>query len=390
MNDDTPGFEAFASAVAALAPLIRDNAGQSDDQRHLVPEVARSMARAGLYRIGVPRSLGGGEAHPLTQIQTIEAVSEIHGSTGWNLMIGIEVMGALASQYPTDVISPLFENQELIISGALNPLGKAVREEGGYRVSGQWPFASGVHNADYFWGQSVVYEDDQPVAGERGPVTLESLMPASQIEIQDTWHVSGMRGSGSHDVRVSSLFVPDVNISHVQRNRPHATGTLYRLPPYSRLAYNKIGVALGIGRSAILHFVELASAKNPRGSSRPLRERPDAQRAVAEAERILGSARSYAFEQISELWDCVDRGDWPTHKQRALLQLSCSGAANEAVKAVEMVYSAAGASANFESSPLERCMRDVLVVRQHIMVSPQYTDAIGRVLMDLESGTFLF
>ncbi|MDA0790127.1 MAG: acyl-CoA dehydrogenase family protein [Proteobacteria bacterium] len=390
MGSEIPGFDAYGPAIAAIVPVIRDHAAQSDAQRHLVAEVARAMARAGLYRVGVPQNLGGGQAHPLTQIQTIEAVSRVHGSTGWNLMIGIEVMGALASQYPAEVIGPLFEDPELIISGALNPLGRAVRESGGYRISGQWPFASGVHNAAYFWGQSVLYEGGEPVRGDRGPVTLEALMPASEFEILDTWHVSGMRGSGSHDVRVESLFVPDRYISHVQANRPYATGTLYQLPPYSRLAYNKIGVALGIGRAAIECFIELASEKKPRGSSRPLRERPDAQRAVAEAEHILGSARSYAFEQINELWDCVDRGDWPSHKQRALLQLSCSGAANEAVKAVETVYSAAGASANFESSPLERCMRDVLVVRQHIMVSPQYTDAIGRVLMDLESGTFLF
>ena len=136
--------------------------------------------------------------------------------------------------------------------------------------------------------------------------------------------------------------------------------------------------------------VTARSYKAPRGSSRRLQHRGDAQRAIAEAERIVGSARSYVFEIVSDLWETVERGDKPGDKQKAMVQLACSGAANESVKAVEMLYSAAGASANFLSSPLDASMRDVLVVRQHIMVSPQYTEAIGRVLMEMESESFLF
>jgi indole-3-acetate monooxygenase len=383
-------FQPFQERIDALASLIGEHAAQSDQQRHLVSDVAVAMAKAGLYRSGVPRSIGGDEAHPLTQVQTIEAVSRIHGSTGWNLMIGTEVMGALGAVANREVITPLYDDPALIISGALNPLGKATAQEGGYRVSGQWPFVSGIHNADYFWGQCVVHDGGEPLRDERGLVICEALVPVDEVEILDTWHVSGMRGSGSHDVLITDVFVPHQFISQVQRQRPIESGTLYRLPMYSRLAYNKIGVALGVARSAIESFISLACEKKPRGSSRQLRERTDAQRAVAEAERILGSARSYAFDCISELWETVDRGSTPTARQRALLQLSCSGAASEAVRAVELVYAAAGASANFEASPLERCMRDVLVVRQHIMVSPQYTEAVGRTLMDLESGTFLF
>jgi len=216
------------------------------------------------------------------------------------------------------------------------------------------------------------------------------MVPVEQIEILDTWQVSGLRGSGSHDVRVDDVFVADEYISRVQRQIPHEAGTLYRLPIYSRLAYNKVGVATGIARAAINQFIALASEKKPRGSSNLLHKRVDAQRAVAEAERLLGSARSYVFDSVADLWDTVANGEKPTDKQKAIVQLSCSGATNEAVKAVEMLYSAAGASANFLSSPLERSMRDVLVVRQHIMVSPQYTEAVGRVLLGMESETLFF
>ncbi len=380
----------ISERILQLRPLIEAHADHAEEKRHLCNAVARAMARAGLYRVAVPSRLGGDEAHPITQIKTIEAVSEINGATGWNLMIGIENMGILGSVCNPDVTEKIYADPELIISGSLNPLGTAVREEGGYRVNGQWPFASGIHNAQYFWCQSIVHQEGQRVKDSGGYVFCESLVPVAQTEILDTWHVSGMRGSGSHDVKLTDVIVPDEYMSHVQTAKPTESGTLYRLPIYSRLAYNKVGVATGIARAAMRHFISLASEKKPRASSVQLQHRVDAQRAVSEAERLVGSARSYVFDTISELWDTVDRGDKPTNRQKALVQLSCSGAANESVKAVEMLYSSAGASANFISSPLDRNMRDVLVVRQHIMVSPQFSEAIGRVLLGLESGSFLF
>ncbi|MCZ6617890.1 MAG: acyl-CoA dehydrogenase family protein [Gammaproteobacteria bacterium] len=390
MSTNRDEFSEIARQIAELKPIIEAHADEAEEQRHLGNEVARSMALAGLYRIAVPRSLGGGEAHPITQIKTIEAVSEIHGSTGWNLMIGIETMGILGGSLTRSVTKQLYADPELVIAGTLNPLGQAVPCDGGYRITGQWPFASGIHNAQYFWSQSIVQKDGERLKDERGFVFCESMVPVSQVEILDTWHVSGLRGSGSHDVRLEDVFVSTEYISQVQRRIPVEPGTLYRLPIYSRLAYNKVGVATGIAKAAINQFVELANAKKPRGSSNLLKNRVDAQRAIAEAERLIGSARSYVFEAVTDIWDTIENGDKPTDRQKAIVQLSCSGAANEAVKAVEMLYSAAGASANFLSSPLERSMRDVLVVRQHIMVSPQYTEAVGRVLLGMESETFLF
>ena len=376
--------------IKRLRPIIVAHADHAEEKRQLCNVVAREMALAGLYRIAAPVSLKGDEAHPIKQIKTIEAISEISGATGWNLMIGIETMGILGAIYGAELTLSLYSDPALIISGSLNPLGHAVREEGGYRVIGQWPFVSGIHNAHYFWGQSIVHEDGVPLKDSKGYVFCETLVPVEQTQIIDTWHVSGMRGSGSHDVKLDDVFVSDEYTSHTQNLRPLEDGTLYKLPLFSRLAYNKVGVATGIARAAMQHFIELAAVKKPRASSVQLQNRADAQRAVSEAERLIGSARSYVFETIEELWQTVDRGDRPTNKLRALVQLSCSGAANESVKAVEMLYSAAGASANFVSSPLDRCMRDVMVVRQHIMVSPQFSEAIGRVLLGMESGTFLF
>ncbi|MCZ6854667.1 MAG: acyl-CoA dehydrogenase family protein, partial [Gammaproteobacteria bacterium] len=206
MSTNRDEFSEIARQIAELKPIIEAHADEAEEQRHLGNEVARSMALAGLYRIAVPRSLGGGEAHPITQIKTIEAVSEIHGSTGWNLMIGIETMGILGGSLTRSVTKQLYADPELVIAGTLNPLGQAVPCDGGYRITGQWPFASGIHNAQYFWSQSIVQKDGERLKDERGFVFCESMVPVSQVEILDTWHVSGLRGSGSHDVRLEDVF----------------------------------------------------------------------------------------------------------------------------------------------------------------------------------------
>lgn len=388
MNDVE--FEPYRLEIEQLSDLIRRHADEAEANRYLNQEVAGAMAKAGLYRVAAPRSIGGGEVHPSTQVRVIEAVSEIDGAAGWNLMIGIEVMGILASVYPPALVERIYADRELIISGALNPLGGAIHSDGGYLISGQWPFASGIHNAHYFWGQCILHEDGKPVRDDQGVVLIEALFSRENFEIVDTWDVAGLRGSGSHDVKVENLFVPEEMISRVSRNPGHERGTLYRLPLYSRLAYNKVGVATGIARAAIAAFRTLATTKTPRGTFSKLRERTDAQLAIAEAELRLGQARAYVMEATDELWSAVDQGDKPELEQRARVHLACAGAVADAVSVVSGLYTAAGASANFYSSPLEKHMRDVRVVPQHIMVSSQFTQAAGRVLLGLDSGTFLF
>ena len=223
------------------------------------------------------------------------------------------------------------------------------------------------------------------IADDAGPILLESVVARDNFEILDTWHVSGLRGSGSHDIRIDDVFVPEVATTRIHRRDLCAKGTLYQLPSFCRLAYNKVGVATGIARAAIDHFCNLATQKTPRGTRNKLREREDAQLAVAEAELAVGRARSFVFETVNDVWDTVDRGDEPAPRQRALLQLACSGACDASVDAVQKVVGAAGASANFTTNPLERCMRDVMVVRQHFMVSPQWYHGAGRVLLGLPS-----
>ena len=171
--------------------------------------------------------------------------------------------------------------------------------------------------------------------------------------------------------------------------KPRHEGPLYRLPPFSRLAYNKVGVATGIARRALDSFTELAEAKTPRLASKPLRERPRAQLAIAQAEATLRAARAFVFDAVGEEWDTVCRGDVADRRQRALVRLACSHACQEAIRAVELVHSAAGTSANLEDSPIGRARRDVAVVAQQLMVAPQFIEDAGRVLLGLDPNELI-
>ena len=380
--------EDYVAKARALMPLARECADEAERERQLPKRLVDAMASAKLFRVAAPRSVGGGETHPFEQIRVIEALSEADGAAGWNLMIGIENLGFLGAALAPDVATRIYGDPGLVVAGALNPLGRADPVDGGFRVTGQWPFGSGCQNAQYFWGQCIVYDGDAPARDENGGVVLrEALVPSSEFEVLDTWHVSGLRGSGSHDVAIRDVRVPEERMTAVTRRRPHADGPLFRLPPFSRLAYNKVGVATGIARAAIDHFVHLASQKTPRASARLLRDRPTAQIAVADAEAALRSARAFVFEAVGDLWDASVAKRPISRELRALVQLACSYAASAAVRAVEGIHAAAGATANFTSSPLERCFRDVQVVRQHIMVSPQWNQAAGRVLLGLEANS---
>lgn len=378
------------SSARKLLPLVVECADEADRDRRLPQRLAQAMAHAGLHRIAAPKSLGGGECDPRTQIETIETIAAADGAAGWTLMIGIENLGFLGAAIDLETGRKIFDDPATIVAGALNPLGRAVPVDGGLRVSGQWPFASGCHNAGWFWGQCIVMDGDEPAKNETGGAILrEALIPASDFEILDTWHVSGLRGSGSHDVKAEDVFVPDTHTTAVFAGdlQRRETGTLFRFPQFNRLAYNKVGVATGIARGAIDHFKELAGEKLPRGSRKVLRDKVSVQLALAEAETTLRAARAFVFEAVDKVWESVAAGDEVPAADRVVVHLACTHACQASIRAVEIVHGAAGTTANFTASPLERRMRDVRVVPQHIMVSPQWAEVAGRVLLGLEGDS---
>jgi alkylation response protein AidB-like acyl-CoA dehydrogenase len=376
----------------SLGPLVQAHADDAERNRRQSPEVVSAMAGAGLFRLAAPEVYGGLEADPVTMIRAIEAVSEADGATGWTLMIGIETVGiALAALPPSSAASLLGERPDIVFAGALNPLGRAVEVEGGLLVNGRWPFSSGCQTADYFWGGCLLTDpggEPHRLNGQR--ISRQIVVPRAAYEVVETWDASGLRGSGSHDVVIADRFVPNDFVTDVDGTGMRVDTPLFRLPVRSRLAFNKVGVATGIARTALAAFERLANEKTPFREIELLRERPQAQLAMAEAEARLGAARAYVFEVVGEMWTAICARRPVTLRDQARVRLACSHCCAEAVHAVDLVATQAGITASFPSSPLERAVRDVRVVPQHAMVAPGAIVAAGRVLLGLDPGNRLF
>lgn len=358
-----------------LASLVVQHADDADKHRRLSPEVAKAFADNGLYRLGAPIEYAGEEADPMTQIEVIEAISQFDGAAGWNLMIGIETFGL--SAVGCDACRSVIEDPAVIMCGSTAAVGRAERDGEGYRVSGQWQFVSGCHNSTVFSATVRLYEN-----GEQVSQNVAALITAPDFEIQDTWQVGGMRGSGSHDVHVNDVWVAAnriiPRIGFAASDMP-----LMQFPLSARLAYNKVAVSLGIARAGLDAFVDLAEGKLPRFSSKRLKERGSAQRAIAEAEVAVNSARALLMQEVSAMWTKVLAGDEILARDRALFQITCSHGVRACCEAVDLICDAAGTSSNFEGHPLERISRDIRVVRQHLTVASHHIEDGGRVLLGL-------
>jgi len=358
-----------------LEALVRSHAEDAERTRRLPGPVARAFAESGLYRIGAPRSLSGFDADPITQMEVIEIVSRFDGSAGWNLMIGIETFALLAPAC-TDCVA-LIEDPLVVLASSTAAVGRADREGEGYRVNGRWQFVSGCHNAAVFGATVRLFENDEPVSSN-----VYAMVPLPDFRMEDTWHVGGLRGSGSHDVCVDDVWIPATQIV-APLGAAAAVSNQLRFPLGSRLAFNKVAVALGIARAAIEAFVDLAAGKVPRFTSRSLRERPASQRAIAEAEVRVRGGRALVRELLEAMWARVLAGDHITTRERAIFQLACSDAVRGCVEAVDRLCDAAGTTANQLDHPLERIGRDIRVVRQHVTVAGHQMDDAGRVLLGL-------
>ena len=292
-------------------------------------------------------------------------------------MIGMETFGLVSPSMVT--CKDLLSDQKTVMASSTANAGTAEPQDGGWLINGQWGFASGVHNAQIF-GATVVRSNDT----NDPPIRHYAIAKEGEFEILDTWHVAGLRGSGSHDVKISNLWIPDSRLVATLGHGSMKSNQL-KIPLGVRLTFAKVGVALGTARAVIDTFVELASVKSPFGSRRQLSERPFAQRAVAQAELRLRSIRAAIYEHAEVVWhECITEGKELSGKDRALAHLLSSDAAQAAVDVTETILQAAGVTANRLDSPLEKLSRDVRVIRQHATVAPHHIDDIARLLIGLE------
>jgi indole-3-acetate monooxygenase len=374
-----------------LTSLIRAHADETERGRRLAAPVVAALRSARLFTMGLPASLGGSETPLPIVLRAIEQIAYADGATGWNVMIAFDTgmwAGYLHKAQLRDLIASI---PEPILAGSINPPGRLNRRADGYRLSGRWRFGSGCQQADVFIVGAMLYDDGAPVTSANGmPEMHQIVMRAADVTILDTWHVTGLRGTGSHDFAVDNLFVPEGFVQPLHFGQPLEPGPLYAFGLIPSFAVVKTAIALGIARHAIEALKELALAKTPAGQSSMLRERSAVQVDLARAEACVRSARAFLHETVGEIWQSVVEGNPPTTEQRAWLRLAAVDGVQRAIAAVDLMYNAAAGSAIFESSPLERCFRDVHVIPAHIVVQPNVYEVAGRVFLDLPPGTMIF
>jgi alkylation response protein AidB-like acyl-CoA dehydrogenase len=386
-QSDVGGLIASARRLKPEIDAVRE---ELDERRRLPPALVEAMRAAGMFNLWLPRTLGGPALNVIEFVKVIEELARFDGSVGWCATNGAGY-SRLAGYLAPSVAAEIFDGGRSVLAGTLNPTGKAVVVDGGYRVTGRWAYGSGIEHSTWTIGNCIVHDGDAPRLEANGaPEVRLMIFPTSAVEIIDTWHVGGLRGTGSHDYRVADLYVAQHHSFPGFTPAPTVPGTLYALPTTTVLGVSIAAVPLGIARAAIDALVELAQSKRPMGSAVLLRDKPAVQADIGRAESLLRSARAFLFEAVQELWDEVEGGAPASMRRRALVRLANTQAVTASAQVVDLMYSAGGGTSIYEGNRLERCFRDVHAATQHIAVATSNYEIAGRVLLGLDPGTLRF
>lgn len=380
-GDRTPPAERLRPLLGAIA----DAAPQAIVDRAPSRALMEKIAQLGLLQILPPISYGGEEATALEFFELVETAATIDGSTAWAIMTLNEEMEIAAAYQPPETMTAVCTSDpKVIIAGSGITAGRSTPTSGGWRVSGRWSYVTGGPVADHLILGTLV-EGDAPRS------LCYVLVPATDATILDTWDTFGMRGTGSNDVVLDDVFVPHERAGIAPgRDGTVPDTTLFRLPSSLRFPFPKVGIASGIARAAIDAMVELASVKAGRVTKALLRDQPDVQIAIAEAEADWAAGRAFAIEMLSQVWDLAEQGSPIPPKVHARTRLACSHSVAASVRATERVAALAGTTANNVDGPFARRLADVRAVPQHFMVGGYHRVEAGRVLLGLTPDDPMF
>ena len=377
------GTNALLETARAFRPRILAAREQIEAGRRLPEDLARELARAGFFRMFLPAAYGGLELTPLAALDVLEELARADASVAWCVWNGNVHWTTV--RLSTDVAAEIFADPDLILGNSTRASGRATAVEGGYRVTGRWSLVSGCQVSQWFILTCIVHDGDKPRLTAAGaPESRFMFCPASACRIVDTWRVAGLRGTGSHDVVVEDYFVPARHGSWYA-DPIVLPGPRYQFPFFSRVVPGLGAIALGIAQGAMESLIDLAVDKRAH-ERRPqsLREDRGAQTRLAQAEALVQSARAYLRDAVGRLWADVMAGGEASVPGRVQVRLASFHAATSAAQAVDLVYLTGGATALYESCPIERAFRDVHAVTQHIGVHPRAHEIAGRVLFGLE------
>jgi alkylation response protein AidB-like acyl-CoA dehydrogenase len=361
-------IETVAEQIAVIA---REMSTQIDDDRRLPEELVALLGESGLLRAGAPAEARGLELPPGVALQCAEAVARGNASVGWCISIAI-TSSLLVAYLPASSRDALFGDGRGVAAGVWAPRGTARTVDGGVVVSGRWAFCSGITHADMMFAGCLV--DDQRV-----PSVV--ALPKEDLQVLDTWHTLGLRGTGSHDSVADEVFVPADRVFSLF-DGPIVDRPLYRFPVFGFFALSIGAVALGNASGAIDDLTELACVKKGLGSTRTLAERPATQAAVATADSALEAARALYYQGIETAWQASQGGERVSVDARNRLRLAATHAVRTSADVVRDMYDLAGGSAIYDTSPLQRRFRDAYTATAHFQVNEASRELPGRILLD--------
>jgi alkylation response protein AidB-like acyl-CoA dehydrogenase len=384
----------YVDAARELGPMIAAAAAETERRRELPEPLVDALAGSGLFRLLLPRSLGGAELPPASYVPVIEEIAKHDASVAWCLGQACGCSMTAAFLRP-EVAREIFGRERGIVAWGPPGPAEARLAPGGYRLTGTWSFASGSHHATWFGAHVAVFgEDGAPrLRPDGSPVFRTLLFPKVRATMTDIWHVIGLRGTGSDSYTVTDLFVPeDHAVERSPAAQPRETGLLYVFSSSNVYSAGFAGVALGIARGTLDAFVELARDKIPRGAKRTLRDNNVIQAQMAQSEARVGAARAFLLEALDDIWREAGYTGGLSLAHNATIRLASTWAIHQAKDAVDTLYHAAGASSIFAENPFERRFRDIHTVIQQYQGRQAHFETVGQVLLGLgpESTMFTF
>ncbi|MEC8481798.1 MAG: acyl-CoA dehydrogenase family protein [Pseudomonadota bacterium] len=375
--------EALLNNAQRLSKSFARRSAEFERARRLPADVSDAMAKAGIYRMFVPQSLGGSETSPLVSSQVFETLAQGDAACGWVAFIAA-TSGSSLARIETSAAKQMFASPQTMLAGVFAPNGKAVKSGEDYILNGQWQWGSGTQNADWVLAGSMVIDPEQPADAK--PRAHMCLVPKDAIEFLDTWHSTGLRGTGSTDFKLTDHRVPSAHIVGLEVRKMPDT-PLFQFPNFTLLALGIGAVSMGIARAALNEFVGLAQQKKRISSSSTIAERSHTQMQIATAEAKLRSARAFYYDSVEQAWERALAGDTVDVDQRRNLRLATTHAVMASAEVVDCAYNLAGGVSVYQSSNLQRHFRDIHVATQHIMVAPSTLETTGRLFLGLPTNT---
>ena len=382
----SPGLD-LVERARALQPLIAREADEIERTRRLTPAVTSALIENGLYRVLLPKSVGGAEVPLEAFMQMQEEIAKADASTAWCLG-QCSVCAMTAAYLDPDAANEIFNVAPGILAwGAIAHEVQAV--PGGYKASARWDFASGSRQASWLGAHvRVVEADGSPRRKADGSPEIRTILfPVTSATMYDVWDVIGLRGTGTDSYSVDNLFIPDKFAA--LRDDPEALrekGPLYRMSTNMVFSMGFAATSLGVARATLDAATDLARGKTPQGL-KAMRDNNAVQGLIGRTEATLRAARAYLYTTAGEVWRDLSRGDAITEQHRIALRIAATWTIHQSASVVDTAYHMAGATAVFNANKFERRFRDMHAIAQQIQARDTHYEDAGKAILSANLGT---